>query len=72
MYVYMYNYYVYVKRLCIRVESDSNDPDNLGHLGQFLMDQAGLICNLYKLSGCDPDFLDHIFVRILHWNLESV
>ena len=54
MYTYMYVCIIimctYVKRLCIRVERDSNDPDNLGHLGHFLMDQAGLICNLNYLD----------------------
>ena len=35
-----------------RVESGSDDPDNLGH---FLVGQVGLIHKLAKLSGCDPD-----------------
>ena len=28
----------------IRVESGSDDPDHLGHLGHFLEGQVGLIC----------------------------
>ena len=52
-------------RVCIRVESGSDDPDNLGHLGHFLVGQVtqvGLI-RKPKLSGCDPDItcsLEHL------------
>ena len=41
--------------MCSMVESGSDDPDNLGHLGHFLVSQVGLIYKLAKLSGCDPD-----------------
>ena len=34
----------------IRVESGSDDPDNLGHLGHFLEGQVGLICKLNYLD----------------------
>ena len=37
-----------------RVESGSDDPDNLGHLGHFFGGSSG--CHLQtKLSGFDPD-----------------
>ena len=36
--------------ICSRVESGSDDLDNVGHL--FFDGQVGLT----KLSGCDPDF----------------
>ena len=35
--------------------SGSDDLDNLGHLGHFLVGQVGLIHKVAKLSGCDPD-----------------
>ena len=34
----------------IRVESGSDDPDNLGHLGYFLVGQVGLIHTLNYLD----------------------
>ena len=40
--------------LCIRVESGSDDPDNLGHLGHFFGGSSGSHPQA-KLSGCDPD-----------------
>ena len=36
-----------------RVERGSDDPDNPGHLGHFLVGQGGLIRKLHKSSGCD-------------------
>ena len=36
--------------LDIRVESGSDDPDNLGHLDHFLVGQVGLICILNYLD----------------------
>ena len=33
-----------------RVESGLDDPDNLGHLGHFLVGQVGLICKLDYLD----------------------
>ena len=48
----------------IRVESGSDDPDNVGHLGHFFDGSSGSHPQT-KLSGCDPDFLVHqVFVRI--------
>ena len=43
-----YNYYS-------RVESESDDPDYLGHLGHFFCGVSGSHPQT-KLSGCDPDF----------------
>ena len=37
-----------------RVESASDDPDNLGHLGHFFGGSSGSHPQT-KLSGCDPD-----------------
>ena len=37
-----------------RVESGSDDPDNLGHLGHFFGGSSGSDLQA-KLSGCDPD-----------------
>ena len=37
-----------------RVESGSDDPDNLGHLGHFFGGSSGSHPQT-KLSGCDPD-----------------
>ena len=37
-----------------RVESGSDDPDNLGHLGHFFGESSGSHPHT-KLSGCDPD-----------------
>ena len=37
-----------------RVESGSEDPDNLGHLGHFFGGSSGSYPQI-KLSGCDPD-----------------
>ena len=39
-----------------RVESGSDDPDNVGHLGHFFDGSSGSHPQT-KLSGCDPDFL---------------
>ena len=39
----------------IRVESGSDDPDYLGHLGHFFGGSSGSHPQT-KLSGCDPDF----------------
>ena len=39
----------------IRVESGSDDPDNVGHLGHFFDGSSGSHPQT-KLSGCDPDF----------------
>ena len=44
-----------------RVESVSDDPDNLGHLGHFLEGQMGLIHNLNYLN----------VTRIFHDSLEN-
>ena len=33
-----------------KVESGSDNPDNLGHLGHFLEGQVGLICKLNYLD----------------------
>ena len=38
-----------------RVESGSDDPDYLGHLGHFFGGSSGSHPQT-KLSGCDPDF----------------
>ena len=38
-----------------RVESGSNDPNYLGHLGHFFSGSSGSHPQA-KLSGCDPDF----------------
>ena len=38
----------------IRVESGSDDPDNLGHLGHLFGGSSGSHPQT-KLSGCDPD-----------------
>ena len=47
-----------------RVESGSDDPDNVGHLGHLFDGSSGSHLQT-KLSGCDPDFLEHqVFVRI--------
>ena len=40
----------------IRVESGSDDPDNVGHLGHFFEGSSGSHPQT-KLSGCDPDIL---------------
>ena len=43
-----------------RVESGSDDPDNLSHLGHFF----GGSHPQSKLSGCDPDsYMYHVFFR---------
>ena len=42
----------------IKVESGSDDPDNVGHLGHFFDGSSGSHPQT-KLSGCDPDFLVH-------------
>ena len=39
-----------------RVESGSDDPDNLGHLGYFFGGSNGSYPQT-KLSGCDPDII---------------
>ena len=41
-----------------RVESGSDDPDNVGHLGHFFEGSSGSHPQT-NLSGCDPDFLVH-------------
>ena len=38
-----------------RVESGSDDPDSLSHLGYFFGESSGSHLQT-KLSGCDPDF----------------
>ena len=38
-----------------RVESGSDDPDYLGHLGHFFGGSSGSHPQT-KLSGCDPDY----------------
>ena len=40
-----------------RVESGLDDPDNLGHLGHFLVGQVGLIC---KLNYMDVTRISHV------------
>ena len=40
-----------------RVESGSDDPNNLGHLGHFLVDQVGLI---HKLNYLDVTWISHV------------
>ena len=40
-----------------RVESGSDDPNNLGHLGHFLVDQVGLI---HKLNYLDVTRISHV------------
>ena len=42
--------YLYITSYKIRVESGSDDPDNVGHLGHFLMGQVGLIHKLNYLD----------------------
>ena len=42
--------------ICTRVESGSDDPDNVGHLGHFFEGSSGSHPQT-KLSGCDPDIL---------------
>ena len=42
----------------IRVESGSDDPDNMGHLGHFFDGSSGSHPQT-KLSGCDPNFSVH-------------
>ena len=42
----------------VRVESGSDDPDNVGHLGHFFEGSSGSHPQT-NLSGCDPDFLVH-------------
>ena len=37
-----------------RVESGSDDPDNMGHLGHFFGGSSGSYLQT-KISGCDPD-----------------
>ena len=44
--------------IALRVESGSDDPDNVGHLGHFFDGSSGSHPRT-KLSGCDPDFLVH-------------
>ena len=44
--------------LLTRVESGSDDPDNVGHLGHFFEGSSGSHPQT-NLSGCDPDFLVH-------------
>ena len=47
-----------------RIESGSDDLDNVGHLGYFFDGSSGSHLQT-KLSRCDPDFLVHwVFVRI--------
>ena len=41
-----------------RVESGSDDPNNVGHLGHFF-DGSSRSHPQTKLSGCDPDFFVH-------------
>ena len=38
----------------VRVESGSDDPDNMGHLGHFFGGSSGYHPQT-KLSGCDPE-----------------
>ena len=45
--------------VCIRVESGSDDLDNLGHLGHFFRGSSRSHAQT-KLSGCDLDRLDII------------
>ena len=40
----------------VRVESGSDDLDNLGHLGHFFGGSSGSHPQT-KLSGCDPDII---------------
>ena len=44
--------------MCVRVESGSDDPDNVGHLDHFVDGSSGSHPQT-KLSGCEPDFLVH-------------
>ena len=41
--------------IATRVESGSDDPDYLGHLGHFFGGSIGSHPQT-KISGCDPDF----------------
>ena len=43
-------FYVPQLRVDCRVESGSDDPDNLAHLGHFLGGQVGLICKINYLN----------------------
>ena len=43
-----------------RVESGSDDPDNLGHLGNFLEGQVGLI---HKLNYLDVTWTSHVLQK---------
>ena len=44
-----------LRALEARVESGSDDPDYVGHLGHFFGGSSGSHPQT-KLSGCDPDF----------------
>ena len=43
-----------INYVTVRVESGSDDPDNLGYLGHFFGGSSGSHPQT-KLSGCDPD-----------------
>ena len=45
----------FTKHVYSRVESGSDDPDNVGHLGHFFDGSSGSHPQT-KLSGYDPDF----------------
>ena len=51
-----------------RVESGSDDPDNLGHLGHFFGGSSGSHLQT-KLSGCDPNITCSL--RKQCWHLVS-
>ena len=48
---------MYITYIQSRVESGSDDPENLGHLGHFLVGQVGLI---HKLNYLDVTRISHV------------
>ena len=50
--------YVLENGIVNRVESGSDDPDNLGHLDHFLEGQVGLICKL--INYLDVTRISHV------------
>ena len=64
MYVHMYMLFniisisICILYTCIRVESGSDDPDNLGHLNRFFGGSVGLI---RKLNYLDVTRISQVF-----------
>ena len=55
MYIFRQSYRVHITPR-VRVESGSDDPDNVGHLGHFFEGSSGSHLQT-KSSGCDLDIL---------------